>query len=173
MIAIILIWAGVGQIYWQLSPHISTYTDRSTSASLYQVINGITVIGIDLLVIFLAKILSQRKTTPELIIGKGWLNTLSLGLLSCVIVGLISYDDISANYLDALLPFLRNTYPLIFGSLIGLILCRLANGLSKSRLKLLISLVLVLFTTAMVVSPNGYGWSSKTNTLYLYLPGFN
>lgn len=164
-----LIWLGIGIVYWQLSPHISTYSDRGMNSSIYQVFNGLTIIGIDLVVLLLGRTLKNKKANFELIILKGWLNTFVLGLLACLVVGLSNNSDISKDYLNALFPFLRNTYPIIFGSFIGIFISNIFETLDRAKIQLILSLILVLFTAGMFVAPNAYGWASQTSTLFYSL----
>lgn len=46
---VIMVWTGVAQVYWQLSPHIATYHNASLHASVYEMFKGVTLIGPDLL----------------------------------------------------------------------------------------------------------------------------
>lgn len=128
---VLMLWVGIAQVYWQLGPHIANYSNASLHTSAYGVLKGLTLLGSDILILLLGYFLSQKSHRESTII-KAWLNTLVLGVLASVLVAL-STNQLAkvtvfhTDFFNAAFPLLRNTYPLIFGSLLGLILTAVIN----------------------------------------------
>lgn len=162
---IVLLWTVFSQIYWQLGPHIAEYNNQSLHTSAYLVIRGLTAIGPDILILLLGYFMSKKQNKESQII-KGWLNTLVFGIIiSCLVAmssnSLIKVTNFSANFFDSLFPIIRNTYPLIFGSLFGLLLVSIKEQLNASwqtRLKIGSWL---LITIPFFNYPNIWGWSEN------------
>ena len=83
----LMFWVGIAQVYWQLGPHIASYSNASLHTSAYEVLKGLTVLGSDILILLLGYFLSQRSHRESTII-KAWLNALVLGVLASVLVAL-------------------------------------------------------------------------------------
>ena len=97
----------------------------------FEIFKGLTLLGSDILILLLGYFLSQRSHRESTII-KAWLNTLVLGVLASMLVAfstnqLAKVTVFHTDFFNAAFPLLRNTYPLIFGSLLGLILTAVIN----------------------------------------------
>ena len=81
----LMLWVGIAQVYWQLGPHIASYSNASLHTSAFEIFKGLTLLGSDILILLLGYFLSQRSHRESTII-KAWLNTLVLGILASILV---------------------------------------------------------------------------------------
>lgn len=164
---LILLWVGLNQLYWGLSPHISTYTNASLHTSLNMLLQATTAIGPDIVMFALGLLSIKMLCRPILI--KAWLNTLILGCLTCLILMLsTSYITAPAIY-DTLFPILRNSYPLITGTIIGLIIGKIIDQLPELWQQRCIYLIIILITLPIFSTPNMFGWADHSMSLFYAL----
>lgn len=166
----VLAWAGLNLVYWQLSPHIATYNDQSLHSSINQVLQWLTSIGIDLLILLLSRYLARRNGQLISLIYKTWVNTFTIGLMLCLILALTNATDISKDIYNAALPVLRNTYPVIVGTFLGALICKYVFDQLPSHSQEIVSWgIFGVITVGMFTAPNMYGWSSGSYVLFYTL----
>lgn len=169
----LMLWVGIAQVYWQLGPHIASYSNASLHTSVYEVLKGLTLLGSDILILLLGYFLSQKGHRESTII-KAWLNTLVLGVLASVLVAL-STNQLAkvtvfhTDFFNAVFPLLRNTYPLIFGSLLGLILTAVINDQRFIWRRPALISIWLLMIIPLFWTPNIWGWTSNHLTLFYAL----
>lgn len=169
----LMLWVGIVQVYWQLGPHIASYSNASLHTSAYEVLKGLTLLGPDILILLLGYFLSQKSHRESTII-KAWLNTLVLGVLASVLVAL-STNQLAkvtvfhTDFFNAAFPLLRNTYPLIFGSLLGLILTAVINDQKFVWRRPTLIGIWILMIVPLFWTPNIWGWTSDHLTLFYAL----
>lgn len=167
---LILIWVGINQVYWQLAPHISSYTNESLHTSLSLGLQAVTAIGPDLAMLSLGLLTAhQAAKQAEGFIVKTWLNTLVLGGTVCGILMLISNYILPTAVYDALFPVLRNSYPLITGVLVGIILSAIINQLPKVWQQGSTYLIILLITLPLFSTPNMFGWQGQNMAIFYAL----
>lgn len=165
-----LIWGGVFIVYWQLNPHIATYNNMSLHSSINLVLQWLTAIGIDLVILLISRQLVLQKENLVGLAYKIWVNTIVLGLFFCLILAFINPTDISAGVYDAALPILRGSYPIIVGVILGaLISLQILNQLEVKTQQMVDWGILALIAAGMFNAPNIYGWSTNTNVLFYTL----
>ncbi|MDM8221883.1 LTA synthase family protein [Limosilactobacillus vaginalis] len=169
----LMLWVGIAQVYWQLGPHIASYSNASLHTSAYEVLKGLTLLGSDILILLLGYFLSQKSHRESTII-KAWLNTLVLGVLASVLVAL-STNQLAkvtvfhTDFFNAVFPLLRNAYPLIFGSLLGLILTEVINDQKFIWRRPTLIGIWLLMIVPLFWTPNIWGWTSNHLTLFYAL----
>lgn len=170
---LIALWVGVYQLYWQLSPHLADYNNPSFHTSIYLIVKGLTAIGPNLLLILLGYFIS-RSINRESFIIKGWLNTLGLGLLISVLVAMSSNKlnqvaNFNTSFFDSLFPVIRNSYPLIFGALFGLLMYSVINNLDLAWQRKIKIGIWVLIAIPIFSYPNIWGWSNNFLVIFYSL----
>lgn len=156
-ILLILFWVGTNQIYWQLSPHIGTYSDESLHTSINLLLRATTTIGPDLVMLLLGLLASAKVQHAKPMVIKVWLNTLVLGGLACLILMLCTTVPEPAIF-NSLLPVLRNSYPLITGTLVGPVIGEIIGHLPKVWQERTVYLIIVLIALPLFSTPNMFGW---------------
>ncbi|MBD8088036.1 hypothetical protein HUK49_08940 [Limosilactobacillus sp. c11Ua_112_M] len=169
----LMLWVGIAQVYWQLGPHIASYSNASLHTSAYEVLKGLTLLGPDILILLLGYFLSQKSHRESTII-KAWLNTLVLGILASMLVAfstnqLAKVTVFHTDFFNAVFPLLRNTYPLIFGSLLGLILTAVINDQKFAWRRPTLIGIWLLMIVPLFWTPNIWGWTSDHLTLFYAL----
>lgn len=169
----LMIWVGMAQVYWQLGPHIASYSNASLHTSAFEIFKGLTLLGSDILILLLGYFLSQKSYRESTII-KTWLNTLVLGVLASVLVALSTNQLAKVtvfhnDFFNASFPLLRNTYPLIFGSLLGLILTAVINDQRFIWRRPTLISIWILMIIPLFWTPNIWGWASNHLTLFYAL----
>lgn len=167
MLIVVSLWVGVNQLYWSLAPHLATYNDASLHTSAYQMLHGTTLIGPDIVMLLLGVALKyQLDRHREAWLINVWLNTLVLGCLVCLFSSLATnYVTASAVY-DAALPILRNTYPLIVGAMLGVLISQILDQLDRKWRRLTLILILGIIIMPIFTTPNMFGWTESTNSLF-------
>ncbi|MBB1062616.1 LTA synthase family protein [Limosilactobacillus fastidiosus] len=173
LLFLVLLWTGFSQIYWQLGPHIADYNNQSLHTSAYLIVKGFTVLGPDILMLILGYYISKRQHKESFII-KVWLNTLGLGVLVSTIVAMSSNQlakvtIFGSNFLDSLFPIIRNSYPLIFGSLLGLLLVTLTKQLDLFWQRRITIGTWTLIAIPFFNYPNNWGWSGNFLVIFYAL----
>lgn len=109
-------------LFWATTPNVvSYYTQPSLQLSSLNMFHSLTVIGEPLLLLGIGAYSVQSKN-PVAKAAKFWLYTFFCGLLMALVYFLVE-KDISAWLLyGVFLPILRNTYPIITGIIMGLVL---------------------------------------------------
>lgn len=166
---VVLLWVGFSQLYWQLNPQLANNHSRNLVTVLFEIGKGLTMIGPDILMILLGAYLARRVRDAKSLLVKIWLNTLIIGCLICLIVSLFSTSSMTTAIYDAALPFLRNSYPLISGVLIGLVLGRVVDQLDRHWQAIVGILILVLITATTIFTPSIFGWSGQNVSLFYAL----
>ena len=156
-ILLILFWVGTNQIYWQLSPHIGTYSDESLHTRLNLILRATTAIGPDIVMLLLGLLAGAKVQHAKSAVIKVWLNTLVLGGLACLILMLCTTVPEPAIF-NSLLPVLRNSYPLITGTLVGLVAGEIIGHLPKVWQERTVCLIIVLIALPLFSTPNMFGW---------------
>ena len=169
----LMLWVGIAQVYWQLGPHIASYSNASLHTSAYEVLKGLTLLGSDIPILLLGYFLSQKSHRESTII-KAWLNTLVLGILASMLVAfstnqLAKVTAFHTDFFNAVFPLLRNTYPLIFGSLLGLILTAVINNQKFAWRRPTLIGIWLLMIVPLFWTPNIWGWTSDHLTLFYAL----
>ena len=169
----LMLWVGIAQVYWQLGPHIASYSNASLHTSAFEIFKGLTLLGSDILILLLGYFLSQRSHRESTII-KAWLNTLVLGILASILVAfstnqLAKVTVFHTDFFNAVFPLLRNTYPLIFGSLLGLILTAVINNQKFAWRRPTLIGIWLLMIVPLFWTPNIWGWTSDHLTLFYAL----
>lgn len=167
---LILLWVGFNQVYWRLGPHLADYSDQSLHTSASLLIKGVTAIGPDLLLILLGYLVATR-VNKESFISKAWLNTLVLGVLTSLLVAISSnklnqVTSFSTSFFDALFPLLRNSYPLIFGAILGLLLFSVISQLDATWQRRINAGTWMLIAIPFFNYPNNWGWSDNHLTIF-------
>ncbi len=175
---LILFWVGLNQLYWALAPHIATYNNtEGLHTSLNLILHATTGIGPDIVMLLLGLLLSTKAPhQPKSAVIKIWLNTLVLGCITCLIL-MFCVHNASAVYgyiptsavLDSLLPILRGSYPLITGTLIGLLISKIIGELPQDWQKRTIYLIIVLIALSLFAKPNMFGWADHGISLFYAL----
>ena len=163
---IVLFWTGVAIIYWRLSPNLANYNDISLHTSAYQIIKGLTLIGVDLLILLLGYFWNSYQKRESLAI-KLWLNTLAVGLITCLIVAMSSnkLNEVClyrVTVFDALFPIIRNSYPLVTGCIGGIITTTLIKKLDLRWKRRVMTTILILFLIPFFNTPNIWGWNDNS-----------
>lgn len=163
----ILLWVAFYQVYWQLDPHLSQYSDQSWHTVAYLIMKGLSAIGPVLLVMLLGYFLRNIRDREGFLI-KVWLNTLVLGLLVCLIVAFSSnkLTTFSTDFFNALFPIIRNTYSLIVGPSFGLILVSFVDKLNEEWQKRAIWTAWLLIIISFFHYPNNWGWEDGQLVLF-------
>lgn len=175
---LILFWVGLNQLYWALAPHIATYNNaEGLHTSLNLILHATTGIGPDIVMLLLGLLLPTKAPhQPKSAVIKIWLNTLILGCGTCLIL-MLCVHNASAAYgyiptsavLDSLLPVLRSSYPLITGTLIGLLISKIVGELPQDWQKQTIYLIIVLIALPLFAKPNVFGWADRGISLFYAL----
>ncbi|MGN1283342.1 MAG: LTA synthase family protein [Limosilactobacillus sp.] len=167
-ILLILFWVGINQVYWQLSPHIGTYSDESLHTSINLLLRTTTAIGPDLVMLLLGLLASAKVQHAKPMVIKAWLNTLVLGGLACLILMLCTIVPEPVIF-NSLLPILRNSYPLITGTLIGLVTGEIIGHLPKIWQERTVYLIFILIALPFFSTPNMFGWVDNGLPLFYAL----
>lgn len=165
---LILFWAGFSQLFWVIGPHIAEYHDPNLQTGLVQIIKGITMIGPDVLVLLLGLCLAYCKKIKFITI-RVWANMFIVGCILCLIASLFSNEDLTREIYDALFPILRNSYPIVSGILLGLILGSIINQLNRHWQAISFGLILALITASTIFTPSIFGWSGQTISIFYAL----
>lgn len=169
----LMFWVGIAQVYWQLGLHIANYSNASLHTSAFEILKGLTLLGSDILILLLGYFLSQKGHRESTIV-KAWLNTLVLGILASILVAfstnqLAKVTVFHTDFFNAVFPLLRNTYPLIFGSLLGLILTAVINNQKFVWRRPTLIGIWLLMIVSLFWTPNIWGWTSDHLTLFYAL----
>lgn len=164
---LILFWIGINQLYWPLAPHISTYNNESLHTSLNMMLQATTAIGPNIVMIVLGLLTTGFACRSTII--KAWLNTLILGCVTCLILMFGTHYVTSAAVYDACFPILRNTYPLITGTIIGLLISKIVDQLPRIWQQRCTYLIVTLITIPLFSTPNMFGWVDHGMALFFAL----
>lgn len=109
-------------LFWATTPNVvSYYTQPSLHLSLLNMFHSLTMIGEPLLLLGLGAYSAQIKN-PAAKAGKFWLYTFFCGIGMALVYFLVEKDISAWLIYGAFLPILRNTYPVVTGVIIGLVL---------------------------------------------------
>lgn len=168
-VLLILLWVGVNQIYWQLSPHIGTYSDTSLHTGLNLLLRATTAIGPDIIMLLLGLLVSTKAMQTKPAVIKIWLNTFVLGCTACLVLMLCVNNIPASAIYNVLLPILRNSYPLITGTLIGLLMGEIVSHLPQLWQERTVYLIIFLIALTLFSTPNMFGWSDHGLPLFYAL----
>jgi phosphoglycerol transferase MdoB-like AlkP superfamily enzyme len=166
---IILGWAGFSQLYWRLNPQITSNHGWDLATVIFNVSRGLTMIGPDILILLLGASLARRVVDAKAQLVKIWLNTLFVGCLLSLIISLFSTSEMTTAFYDAALPILRNSYPLISGILLGLVLGRISDQLTRRWQAVIGGLSLAMITASTIFTPSIFGWREQTTSIFYAL----
>lgn len=166
---LILMWVGIDQVYWRLSPSIANYNSANLHTSALQVLHSLTLLGPTIFLILLGTQLRKQKDNVIALTVKTWLNTFALGTIACLIVSLCSRNATPKLFYDSFFPLLRNTYPLIFASMFGLFLGKLSDNLTVQYQRYIPILIWGLVFVSSFSTPNMFGWADGANFLFYAL----
>nr|WP_306309875.1 sulfatase-like hydrolase/transferase [Limosilactobacillus kribbianus] len=152
-----------------MSPQIATNRGWDFATVIYNITRGLTMIGPDILMLVLGAYLARRVADAKALLVKVWLNTLIIGSLLCLVVSLFSTSVMTKVFYNAALPILRNSYPLISGLLIGLVLGRISDHLERRWQAVVVGLILALITASTIFTPSIFGWKERTSSLFYAL----
>ena len=169
LILLVLFWVGVDQLYWPLAPHISTYNNESLHTSLNMMLQATTAIGPDIVMIALGVLIASTNMGYKSTIIKTWLNTFILGCIVCLALMFGTQNVTAAAVYDACFPVLRNSYPLITGTIIGLLIGEIIDQLSKGWQQRCVYLIVILITIPLFSTPNMFGWADHGMALFYAL----
>lgn len=169
LILLILFWVGINQLYWSLDPHISTYNNESLHTSLNMMLQATTAIGPDIVMIALGLLIANMNIEYKATIIKVWLNTFVLGCVTCLVLMFGTQNVTAAAVYDACFPVLRNSYPLITGTIIGLLIGKIIDQLPKDWQQRCIYLIVILITIPLFSTPNMFGWAEHGMALFYAL----
>lgn len=169
LILLVLFWVGIDQLYWSLAPHISTYNNESLHTSLNMMLQATTAIGPDIVMIALGLLIANMNMKYKATIIKVWLNTFVLGCVTCLVLMFGTQNITAAAVYDACLPILRNSYPLITGTIIGLLISEIIDQLPKDWQQRCIYLIVILITIPLFSTPNMFGWADHRMALFYAL----
>ena len=128
------------RIFWQSSPDILINDKVNIQQSLMQIYHASTLIGIDIFAITLGSLLqgSEDKSWSSAI--KYWIYTIFVGTLGLLVLTLFSRE-----LYNMLFPFVRNTYGILSGIVLGMLTLPLFNkGVKKYENIIKLSLLLVI-----------------------------
>lgn len=168
-VLLILLWVGVNQIYWQLSPHIGTYSDTSLHTGLNLLLRATTAIGPDIIMLLLGLLVSSKAMQTKPAVIKIWLNTFVLGCTAGLVLMLCVNNIPASAIYNVLLPILRNSYPLITGTLIGLLMGEIVSHLPQLWQERTVYLIIFLIVLTLFSTPNMFGWSDHGLPLFYAL----
>lgn len=147
-----VLWAVFNIMFWQShSSWQKVSIDQNVLNSKVQILHVLTLLGIDLLFIWLGRLIGQQKPTLKRLVAlllKSWLIVLGSGLL-LMIIGIFNQQFWRQLFYQTLLPIGQNTAPMMTGLLLGLVLITFSQELSAKSipwLKLLLWLMLFLPT---------------------------
>lgn len=167
LLPLILFLVGINQLYWSLAPHISTYNNESLHTSLNMMLQATTTIGPDIVMIILGLLTTGFACRSTII--KAWLNTLILGCITCLILMFGTHYVTPAAVYDACFPILRNSYPLITGTIIGLLISKIVDQLPNIWQQRCTYLIVILITIPLFSTPNMFGWVDHGMSLFYAL----
>lgn len=163
-----MIWTAFNLLFWQ-SP--STWQNVGVTHNVLnsqaQFLHGLTIIGVDLLFIWLGHYLGQRNIDYSAIvrfISQMWLMVVGTGTLM-MIVGIVKLQFTKQIFYQTLLPIGQNTSPLLTGLLLGLILVKLSREISTQAqpwLKLILWILIILPTLS---GHDIFNFNSGSNSL--------
>lgn len=166
---LVLMWVGISQLYWQLVPRFMDYQEQSLKNSFIQIVKGLTAIGPNVLILLLGACLSWRLKNVESQLIKVWLNTFVVGSLLCLTLAIFSTENLTQPIYDAILPIARNSYPIISGVLLGMIIGPATDQLSIRWQRITLWLILSIITIGTLFTPSIYGWSENNLSIFYSL----
>lgn len=150
------------QIFWQSSPDILINDKVNIQQSLMQIYHASTLIGIDIFAITLGSLLqgSEDKSWSSAI--KYWIYTIFVGTLGLLVLTLFSREFSIGDLYNMLFPFVRNTYGILSGIVLGMLTLPLFNkGVKKYENIIKLSLLLVIIAPT-IFNKDIFGFANGT-----------
>ena len=150
------------RIFWQSSPDILINDKVNIQQSLMQIYHASTLIGIDIFAIALGFLLqgSEDKSWSSAI--KYWIYTIFVGTLGLLVLTLFSREFSIVDLYNMLFPFVRNTYGILSGIVLGMLTLPLFNkGVKKYANIIKLSLLLVIIAPT-IFNKDIFGFANGT-----------
>ncbi|WP_241700017.1 hypothetical protein [Ligilactobacillus salivarius] len=150
------------RIFWQSSPDILINDKVNIQQSLMQIYHASTLIGIDIFAITLGSLLqgSEDKSWSSAI--KYWIYTIFVGTLGLLVLTLFSREFSIGDLYNMLFPFVRNTYGILSGIVLGMLTLPLFNkGVKKYENIIKLSLLLVIIAPT-IFNKDIFGFANGT-----------
>ena len=165
-LAILLIFSSLlvclDRIFWQSSPDILINDKVNIQQSLMQIYHASTLIGIDIFAIGIGFLLqgSENKSWSSAI--KYWMYTIFVGTLGLLVLTLFSREFSIVDLYNMLFPFVRNTYGILSGIVLGMLTLPLFNkGVKKYENIIKLSLLLVIIAPT-IFNKDIFGFANGT-----------
>ncbi|UXI84635.1 hypothetical protein NYZ94_11845 [Ligilactobacillus salivarius] len=150
------------RIFWQSSPDILINDKVNIQQSLMQIYHASTLIGIDIFAIGIGFLLqgSENKSWSSAI--KYWMYTIFVGTLGLLVLTLFSREFSIVDLYNMLFPFVRNTYGILSGIVLGMLTLPLFNkGVKKYENIIKLSLLLVIIAPT-IFNKDIFGFANGT-----------
>lgn len=165
-LAILLIFSSLlvclDRIFWQSSPDILINDKVNIQQSLIQIYHASTLIGIDIFAIGLGFLLQSSEDKSWSSAIKYWIYTIFVGTLGLLILTLFSREFSIVDLYNMLFPFVRNTYGILSGIVLGMLTLPLFNkGVKKYENIIKLSLLLVIIAPT-IFNKDIFGFANGT-----------
>lgn len=165
-LAILLIFSSLlvclDRIFWQSSPDILINDKVNIQQSLMQIYHASTLIGIDIFAIGLGFLLQSSEDKSWSSAIKYWIYTIFVGTLGLLILTLFSREFSIVDLYNMLFPFVRNTYGILSGIVLGMLTLPLFNkGVKKYENIIKLSLLLVIIAPT-IFNKDIFGFANGT-----------
>lgn len=162
---ILLWWTLTAMIFWTNHPGIIQYPGGSLHAAAGQILHGAMLIGIDLLVLSLGRVAQQQRAKSLISDGiQSWMIIVLTGIVATLVLALHRIFSLT-NFYQALFPLLHNTYPLLSGVFLGLLIMVLMDNHFKQTRMSTAFLLWLLLIIPFVFGINMFHWNSGNNPL--------
>lgn len=154
------------RLFWSAEPNIATqYTRPSFELSMVMVLHGITALGLPLTLIALGRMLAlQEKTLAKAV--KFWGYTILTGIFAISIYFALQRDISPTLIYNTFLPFMRNTYPLITGIILGMMLLPLYRRFLRQHTEVAYSILGVFFILPTLFNKDIFGTFGGNSVIF-------
>lgn len=161
-------WAIFNLLFWQTASSWQNVDIKHNIVnSESQFIHGLTLLGIDLLFIWLGRQLTKKRFDYHQIIQfliKTWLMVFGTSFLMMV-VEVLNHQFNRQIFYQTLLPLGQNTSPLLTGLLLGIILLKITDELSTVAIPWLKLTLWVMLFLPTLGGHDLFSWTSGNNPL--------
>lgn len=157
---------GIDRIFWASEPLIQTqYPEPSFELSLVMIFHGMTILGLPLIMIGSGRYLaSVEKTLAKAI--QFWSYTLLVGVITVSVYFVLQKEISTTMIYNVLLPLMRNTYPLITGSIFALILLPLYRKFLQHYPKLAYVILGTIFILPTLFDKDVFGLAGGNSVIF-------